>query len=63
MAKTEKVPAFGASLLEGLREAAAWKRREVALETVEVKPTSPERTRAIRGKVFCREPLTSNKDL
>ena len=51
MAKTDKAPAFGDALLEGLREAAAWKRGEVALETVNVDPMPAERVRAIRRKV------------
>jgi putative transcriptional regulator len=51
VAKTDKAPAFGDALLEGLREAAAWKRGEVALETVNVDPMPAERVRAIRRKV------------
>ena len=51
MAKTEVDPSFGDALLEGLREAAAWKRGELALETVDVNPMPPERVRAIRRKV------------
>ena len=42
---------FGDGLLEGLREAAAWKRGEIVLETVAVNPMPPERVRAIRRKV------------
>jgi putative transcriptional regulator len=49
--KTAADPSFGESLLEGLREAAAWKRGELALETVDVNPMPPERVRAIRRKV------------
>jgi putative transcriptional regulator len=51
VAKTDKALAFGDALLEGLREAAAWKRGEVALETVNVDPMPAERVRAIRRKV------------
>jgi putative transcriptional regulator len=51
VAKTDKAPAFGDALLEGLREAAAWKRGEVALDTVNVDPMPAERIRAIRRKV------------
>ena len=51
MAKTDQAPSFGDALLEGLREAAAWKRGEVALETVNVDPMPAERVRAIRRKV------------
>ena len=42
---------FGEALLEGLREAAAWKRGEIALETRIVQPMSPERVRSIRKRV------------
>ncbi len=42
---------FGDALLEGLREAAAWKRGEKALEVVNIDPMPPERIRAIRRKV------------
>ena len=41
----------GESLLDGLREAAAWKRGELVSETVDVNPMPPERVRAIRRKV------------
>jgi putative transcriptional regulator len=47
----EKDSDFGAALLEGLREAAAWKRGEIALEVVNVDPMPAERIRAIRRKV------------
>ncbi len=51
MTKTEDAPTFGDALLEGLREAAAWKRGELVLETVEVNPMPPERIRSIRRGV------------
>jgi hypothetical protein len=36
-----KEPSFGEGLLEGLREALAWKRGEVALEVVNIDPLPP----------------------
>jgi len=42
---------LGLSLEEGLKEALAWKRGEIALETVNVDPMPAERIRAIRKKV------------
>jgi len=42
---------FGLALEEGLNEALAWKRGELALETVNVDPMPVERIRAIRRKV------------
>lgn len=42
---------LGLALEEGLREALAWKRGEVALEVVNVDPMPAERIRAIRRKV------------
>lgn len=42
---------FGEGLLEGLREAVAWKRGEVALPVRVVEPMPPERVRAIRKRV------------
>jgi putative transcriptional regulator len=51
MEKGEADPSFGESLLEGLREAAAWRRGETTLEIVDVNPMPPERVRAIRRKV------------
>ena len=51
MTKTETAPTFGEALLEGLREAVAWKRGDLALETVNANPMPPERVRAIRRKV------------
>ena len=44
MADTE----FGKAMLEGLREAAAWKRGELALETTHVDPMPRARIKAIR---------------
>lgn len=49
MAETE--PSFGDGLLEGLREAAAWKRGDLALETVCIDPMPPARIQAIRRSV------------
>jgi len=51
MTKVEKAPSFGEALLEGLQEAVAWRRGELALETVEINPMPPARVRAIRRKV------------
>ena len=48
MAKKQE---FGKALLESLQEALAWKRGEIALETVNLDPMSAERIRAIRKKV------------
>jgi putative transcriptional regulator len=41
---------LGLALEEGLREALAWKRGEVALEVVNVEPMPPKRIKAIRRK-------------
>lgn len=43
--------AVGLGLEEGLREALAWKRGELALETVNIDPMPVERIRSIRRKV------------
>ncbi len=51
MGKAELEPDFGEGLLEGLREAVAWKKGEVALQTVNLDPMPPERIRAIRKRV------------
>ena len=51
MDKAELEPDFGEGLLEGLREAVAWKKGEVALQTVNLDPMPPERIRAIRKRV------------
>jgi putative transcriptional regulator len=51
MADGDKDPSFGEGLLEGLREAAAWKRGELALEVVNIDPMPPARIRAIRKRV------------
>ena len=40
--------AVGLGLEEGLREALAWKRGELALETVNIDPMPAERIRSIR---------------
>lgn len=42
---------FGEALVESLQEAVAWKRGEIALETVNVDPMPVERIRLIRKKV------------
>jgi putative transcriptional regulator len=47
----EKNTEFGGALLEGLEEALAWKRGEIALEVVNLDPMPSERIRAIRRKV------------
>lgn len=44
-------PNFGDALVEGLREAAAWKRGELALETLRIDPMPPARIQAIRRTV------------
>jgi putative transcriptional regulator len=51
MADSDKDPSFGEGLLEGLREAAAWKRGELALEVVNIDPMPPARIRSIRKRV------------
>lgn len=43
--------AVGDGIVEGLREAVAWKRGEIALDAVEIDPMPPERVRAIRKSV------------
>lgn len=48
---TDERTELGLSLEEGLKEALAWKRGEIALETVNVEPMPAERIRAIRKKV------------
>lgn len=48
---TDERSEFGLGLEEGLREALAWKRGELALETVRIDPMPVERIRAIRKKV------------
>lgn len=48
---TDERTELGLSLEEGLKEALAWKRGEIALETVNVDPMPVERIRAIRKKV------------
>lgn len=42
---------FGQALIEGLEEAAAWKRGELELEVVEIDPMPPARVKAIRKRV------------
>jgi putative transcriptional regulator len=41
---------LGIALEEGLTEALAWKRGELALETLNIDPMPPERVRAIRKR-------------
>jgi len=48
---TEKRSEFAEGLMEGLQEALAWKRGEIALEVVNIDPMPVERIRAIRRKV------------
>ena len=48
---TENRSDFSKGLLEGLEEALAWKRGEIALEVVNIDPMPAERIRAIRRKV------------
>lgn len=42
---------FGTALIEGLREAVAWKRGKIALEVVNIDPMPPARIKAIRKAV------------
>ena len=51
MTKGRKETEFGAALLEGLREAVAWKRGEVALPVRNVPSMNAERVKAIRKSV------------
>ena len=51
MAGKMKEPNFGEALLEGLREAVAWKRGDLALEVVNIDPMPPTRIRALRKRV------------
>ncbi|MFN9089926.1 MAG: hypothetical protein ACK5V0_00055 [Alphaproteobacteria bacterium] len=46
-----KEPSFGEGLLEGLREAVAWKRGDVALEVVNFDRMPPNHIRAIHKRV------------
>lgn len=48
---TDERTELGLSLEEGLKEALAWKRGEIALETVNLDPMPAERIRNIRKKV------------
>jgi putative transcriptional regulator len=48
---SKKTTPFGDALVEGLREAVAWKRGETALEVVNIDPMPVETIRAIRKKV------------
>ena len=51
MTRTEDETPFGGSLLEGLREAIAWKRGEVALPVRNAPSLTAERVKAIRKSV------------
>ena len=51
MADDDKDPSFGEGLLEGLREAVAWKRGDLGLEVVNIDPMPPARIRTIRKRV------------
>ena len=51
MADKEKTAGFAKGLMEGLREAVAWKRGELALEAVNVDPMPPARVKMIRKSV------------
>jgi putative transcriptional regulator len=51
MGDKRKEPSFGEGLLEGLREAVAWKRGEVALEVVNIEPVQPARVRTVRKRL------------
>jgi putative transcriptional regulator len=42
---------FGEALIQAVEEARAWKRGEIALETVRISPMPPARIKAIRKKV------------
>jgi putative transcriptional regulator len=48
---TDETYDFGEALIQGLEEALAWKRGEIALETVRISPMPPARVKAIRKKV------------
>jgi putative transcriptional regulator len=47
----DKDTEFGDGLLEGLREALAWKKGEAALETVNIDPMPAARIKEIRKRV------------
>jgi putative transcriptional regulator len=47
----EKRTSLGKAIEDGLKEALAWKRGELALETVNIEPMPVDRIRAIRRKV------------
>jgi putative transcriptional regulator len=52
--KAEADLSFGYSLLEGLRDAAAWKRGVLVLEAVDVNPMPPERGRTMLKRLGSR---------
>ena len=51
MKDDDETTEFGAGLLEGLLEAAAWKRNEIELPSREIATLTPERVKAIRKAV------------
>ena len=51
MTRTEDETPFGGALLEGLREAVAWKRGEVALPVRNAPSLTAQRVKAIRKSV------------
>lgn len=59
MGGQNKGPSFGEGLLEGLREAVAWKRGELALEVGSIDPMSLAPIRATRKRV-ARSAVNSN---
>ncbi len=50
MVGKSKEPSFGEGLLEGLREAVAWKRGKAALEVVNIDPSPPPPAAICRRK-------------
>ena len=60
MKSDSRTTEFGAALIKGLREAAAWKRGEIALPVRNVATLTPERVKAIR-KAVARSPREFSK--
>ena len=60
MKSDSKTTEFGAALIEGLREAVAWKRGEIALPVRNVATLTPDRVKAIR-KAVARSPREFSK--
>ncbi len=48
---TDETYDLGEALIQGLEEALAWKRGEIALETLRISPMPPAQVKAIRKKV------------